>query len=119
VANSKLTMKGLEALGLSLSQLQTFVKDVERARVQIAATRAGSSTAPPTFADFLKEMEGAQTAGQKAVTGTGAPAGSGTGNGAIRGVTEGMKETVDLEYQDLLEEYYRSLADPAWRRGKK
>ncbi len=109
-------MKDLEALGLPLNQLQGFVKDVERARAQMAATKGGNSTAPPTFADFLKAMDATQKTGVKATGGGSAGSTNGAGKGETRGVTDTMKETVDLEYQDLLEEYYRSLADPAWKR---
>ena len=118
VAKGRVAMKDLEGLGLSVTQLQSFVKDVERARAQLAATKGGNSTAPPTFADFIKAMDATQKTGTKATGGGNAGSTSGTGKGETRGVTDTIKETVDLEYQDLLEEYYRSLADPAWKRKK-
>jgi hypothetical protein len=107
------SLRDLEALGLSVGDLKSFLRDVERARSSSQAAKGGPSTAPPSFADFLKEMDGTQKRGEKTAR-DGGKAGSseGAGKGAIRGVTEDMKVSVDLEYQDVLEEYYRSLAKP-------
>lgn len=114
-----MSAKDLEGLGLSISRLRNYIQEIERARALMASAR-GNPDAPPTFADLLKSMEASNAAGQ-------APAGGAAeggvrrdqGRGDYRDLIEGMKETVDLEYQRLLEEYYRSLADPAWKRPRK
>jgi hypothetical protein len=84
------------------------------------ASARGRPDAPPTFADLLKSMYASSTAGRALAGG----AGDGgirrdEGRGDARDLIEGVKESVDLEYQRLLEEYYRSLADPAWKRSQK
>ncbi len=109
----------LDGMGLSPARLKAFIQEIERARALLAAVR-GNPDAPPTFADLLKAMDASQKSGKDAVNG-GAAGGSRSdkGRGELRDIVEGMKETVDLEYQQLLEEYYRSLADPAWKRPRK
>jgi hypothetical protein len=114
-----MTVQQLSELGLSLADLKGFLASIDRARAAMAASRGGSSPNAPTFADFLGEIDKSLKTGKEAEPGAAAAGASkGDGRGPLRGVAESLKETVDLEYQDVLEEYYRSLADPAWKKGR-
>lgn len=107
----ELSEKDLAAMGLSSAGLRAFLGRVERARA--ASARANDSASPPTFADFLREADRAVRAGRGSEGGPGSSRGE--GRGTLSGVFDAVKETIDLEYRDILEEYYRSLADPARR----
>lgn len=116
LAKGQIDASALARHGLSADRLKAFLQGVERARAKLAASRDDGSSAPPTFADFLEEVDRTRVAGREGETGGTAGTSKGEGRGELRGVTEGMKEALDLEYRDLLEEYYRSLADPIWKK---
>ncbi len=114
----RVSAQDLARMGLSLPQLQQFLADVDRARASKQPAAGGNGSTPtPTFADLIDEMNRSIKTAKKADTGTNATS-SGAGHGSLRGVLDAIRETVDLQYQDILEEYYRSLADPKYRRKR-
>jgi len=118
VQSGRINAQDLARMGLSVPQLQQFLKDVERARATKQPASGGDGSTPtPTFADLIEEMNRSIKTAKKSEAGTNA-ASSGEGHGSLRGVLDAIRDTVDLQYQDILEEYYRSLADPKYRRRK-
>ncbi len=118
IGRGKILPKDIERLGVSVDDIKAFLKEVERAKMaQPNGKPSDGSQPPPTFADFIEEINKTVKQAKKADPSQNASS-SGEGKGNLRGVIDSLKETVDLEYQDVLEEYYRSLADPNWRRKK-
>jgi len=118
VAKGRITQKDIERLGLALDDVRQFLKEVERARSARPTGEPGNaSQPPPTYAELIEELNKTVKQPKKPEDAKNAT-GAGEGKGTLRGVMDAVKDSVDLEYQDVLEEYYRSLADPNWRKRK-